>query len=98
MSRQRGYKVLLPGGPVRVRLVKRVGKRLMGRYHPSRREVTVLRGMHKRAIRLTVWHEVVEAILFDAGLHNLLSERQREALCDALALGLSYAARGRVRW
>lgn len=29
-------------------------------------------------------HELVHSVLFDSGIHNLLSDKMQEALCDAL--------------
>lgn len=41
----------------------------------------------------TFWHEVFHFALYDSGLHNRISEKEQEQLCDLVG-----AAIGRATW
>jgi hypothetical protein len=73
-------------GPVRVKLVKRVGKKgkLMGRYSMEKRVIEVCSRASRRMQWQTLYHEWMHMVLMDVGLHNVLGLEQQEVLCDTV--------------
>jgi Zn-dependent peptidase ImmA (M78 family) len=78
-------------GAVPVRIVRdlrtpgKPDEKLMGYFDPQKREILICGGMAKHAQWLTLRHEQIHALLFDAGI-RLRSETE-ERICDVLAAG-----------
>lgn len=76
------------GGPITVRLVKRVrveGESCWGSWEPSTRTVRLEKGAPIEHQWRTLHHEWMHAVLHDSGIQELLSEEGQEALCQAIA-------------
>lgn len=79
------------GGPVQVRRMRRIldpstGQTLLGRYDTERRVILLRTGLDRRTAWITLRHEQLHAILFDADVH--LAEKQEEAVCASVAAAL----------
>ena len=63
--------------------------KLMGCYRPKHREIQLRAGnLHPMAVRQTLWHEWVHAILIDA--YAVPKDHdQEEAVCDAMGMALA---------
>lgn len=48
------------------------------------RKIKVDPAMDDRQQAQTFWHEAIHYALFDSGVHNVLTSRQEEAVCDAV--------------
>ena len=84
----------MPGGlgPITVRTtedVKLKDEDAYGRYDFHTRTILILKEMHADAQRQVLWHEWIHSVIFDAGLHNMLSKEQHEAVCDSIATALA---------
>ena len=81
-------------GPVEVRYVDKIindnGKveNAMGFVSFKDRVIQILNNMNQIAESHTLRHEWVHLVLWDSGADNLLTEKQAEVICDALATAL----------
>ena len=76
------------GGPITVRLVKRVrvrGQACWGSWDDSTRTICLESGAPRRHQWTTFFHELTHSGLDDAGLTDLLSDHGNEAICRAMA-------------
>lgn len=77
------------GGPIRVRLIKRVateeGDAAWGTWEPATRTIRLERGAKLEHKWRVLYHETMHAAIDDAGLCHLLTEEAQETLCDAVA-------------
>lgn len=55
------------------------------------RVIEVLEDLPACVAMTTFYHELAHFALFDAGVHNVLSEAKVEAVCDAIGLALYHA-------
>lgn len=85
----------MPGhiGPVAVRVVADLksskDEECYGKYDFDTRTIQIWEKMHPDAQRQVLWHEWIHSVIFDAGLHTLLSKEQHEAVCDSIATALA---------
>ncbi len=81
-----------PGGPIRVRLVKREradsGEPAWGTWEPATRTIRIERGAPVAQRWRTFWHEWTHAMMDDQGIGELLSEPGAESLCQAIRTGM----------
>ena len=81
--------VRLPAGPYRViRAVPVCNERkkdeyVFGECNVEARTITIRPGLSRTVAHMTLEHEIVHAILFDAGVK--LSEVKEECVCDAIS-------------
>lgn len=79
-------------------LVAREGALGLWEGHPRRVSVATGPDIGPEIQWTSFWHEVVEMILWDSGLHYLLQGDLKEAVCDAVGAYLAGATlAGRVR-
>jgi hypothetical protein len=81
-----------PGGPIKVRLVKREktsdGDPAWGSWEPHTRTIRIERGAPVAHRWRTFYHEVTHAWMDDNGISEILSPQGEEAMCKAVASGL----------
>jgi Zn-dependent peptidase ImmA (M78 family) len=81
--------VMGAGGPIKVRLIKRVtgeaGEPCYGTWEPSTRTIRIERCGLLQHRHKTLFHELMHATMDDAGLCHLLSPDAQETLCDCVA-------------
>lgn len=85
--------VMGPAGPVEVEVSAEIGHNgHMGVFRTAERKISIATGLKPEVAYYTLFHEVVELSLADSGLQNIIcSKKQRglkEAVCDAVALGM----------
>lgn len=75
-----------PGGPVTVTIgTVSTGEKDMGCWDPDARAISIRTGIAPRMQWSTFYHEATHVALADSGLGHLLSDKQQEAICDAVA-------------
>lgn len=90
-------RVRLAGGMVTVKRVKvtsappRDGEDVVGYSIFRPRVIEVVEDLPACVAWSTFYHEIAHFALYDAGVHNVLSESKIEAVCDAIGLGLLHA-------
>ncbi len=90
-------RVRLAGGMVTVKRVKttsaplREGEDVMGYSMFRPRIIEVVEDLRASVAMSTFYHELAHFALFDAGVHNLLSDAKLEAVCDAIGLAFMHA-------
>ena len=78
-------------GPVPVKIVRNLTapdkptEKLMGYFDPMRREIMIHSGMSRLTQWTTLRHELIHALLFDAGVR--LRHDVEEKVCDVIAAG-----------
>jgi len=60
-----------------------------GIFRPNKRVVAIHEKTAPELVWSTYWHEATHVALFDSGCMNGLTEKQQEAVCDAMGLYLS---------
>ncbi len=80
-------------GPVKVTLRDDLleTKGAMGMWYGQQRTIDIQSGMDASATLQTLLHEMAHIILWDSGVHNLLSKKKREAVVDAVGTYLTAA-------
>jgi hypothetical protein len=77
------------GGPIRVRIVRRPliedGVECLGVFRHASRTIVISAQVKGRQRWHTFYHELTHSALTDSGPWNSLTEKQIEALCDAVA-------------
>jgi hypothetical protein len=79
-------------GPIPVKIVKRLkdsSGALMGKFRGGAREILLQDGMPQRVTEQVLWHEWLHSVLLDTGVHQSLTEKQAEAVCDSVATSLA---------
>jgi hypothetical protein len=86
------------GGPIVVRVVSqdevmpksqhREGVRFLGSFDGFERVIRVADCLDENARWTTLFHEVMEAAVWDSGLQNLLKKKTKEAVCDVGGLAM----------
>ncbi len=74
-------------GPLAVEhldLKKANKKGLCGLFDWCARKIHLRPGMERAPEWVTLWHESTHAVLFDGGVHQTLTKKQVEAICDAM--------------
>lgn len=66
---------------------------LYGQQHAGERTIRVHPNQHQDSKVQTLGHELMHGILWDSGLHYLLTEKMQEALCDAFGTWMVGACR-----
>lgn len=81
-----------PGGPIKVRLVKREraddGAPAWGTWEPATRTIRIERGAPLQHKWRVFWHEWTHAVMDDNGIGELLTEQGGEALAQAIRTGM----------
>ncbi len=72
------------------------GTEYWGEYDRSERRIRLDRAAPLEWQTNRLYHEMAHATLDDSGLHNLLSEKVQEALCDAFASARMAELRARL--
>lgn len=89
------------GGPIRVRLLKRVkahdGDICWGTWDAGTRIIRLDRGAKAEHQWRTFWHEWMHAALYDCGIQELLSDAGNEAMCQALSSAMVRHMRAQLR-
>ena len=80
-------------GPVEVKWRKELEGGALGLCHQSERYIEICSDGAPETLRVTLWHEVMELILWDSGLHYLIKGNVKEALCDAVGSYMAAAER-----
>lgn len=90
-------RVRLAGGWVTVKRVKvtsaptREGEDIMGYATFRPRVIEIVDDLSAGVAMSVFYHEITHFALYDAGVHNVLSEVKIEAVCDAVGLALLHA-------
>ncbi len=73
-------------GPMRVDRPVNLPDREFGLFEFETRRIVVKATLPRDVAWSTLFHEMTHAALWDSGTHHLFTERQREAVCDAVAV------------
>lgn len=84
----------MPGylGPIAVKVVEDIKslreEDCYGKYDFDTRTIQIGK-IHPDAQRQVLWHEWIHSVIFDSGLHNMITKEQHEAVCDTIATALA---------
>lgn len=80
----------ISGKIIKFKYVKRIPgepKDVLGVFEPGQRLIYI-RKQDKNEMAYTILHEIFHAILWNRGLHNILTLKKEEVLCDTFANSL----------
>lgn len=80
-------------GPVPVEIAPFDDDHTLGEIFLKDRRIQLDTELSPEALLKTFWHEVAHLVLWDSGVHNNLSAKTEEAVCDAFGTWLAAAQR-----